>query len=115
MPESSDKNKTSEKNKKPETLRERAGHALKGVERGMPDWVLSLNEAKWQRWALIVGTALIAAFMMAPKSFQVYSLTVGEPAQETIISPITFQVIDEAATNKNRDEVSEVDSTCVRS
>ncbi len=79
MPESSDKNKTSEKNKKPETLRERAGHALKGVERGMPDWVLSLNEAKWQRWALIVGTALIAAFMMAPKSFQVYSLTVGEP------------------------------------
>ncbi len=26
-------------------------------------------------------------------------------SQETIISPITFQVIDEAATNKNRDEV----------
>ena len=42
---------------------------------------------------------------MAPKSFRVYSLTVGEPAQETIISPLTFQVIDEAATNKNRDEV----------
>jgi cyclic-di-AMP phosphodiesterase PgpH len=105
MPESSDKNKTSEKSKKTETLRERAGHALKGVERGIPGWMLSLNEPKWQRWSLIVGTALVAAFMIAPKSFQVYSLTVGEPAQETIISPITFQVIDEAATNKNRDEV----------
>ena len=54
---------------------------------------------------LLSGTPLIAAFMMAPKSFRVYSLTVGEPARETIISPITFQVIDEAATNKNRDEV----------
>jgi len=105
MPESSDKNKTSEKIKRPETLRERAGHALKGVERGIPGWVHSLNEPKWQRWALIIGTALVAAFIMAPKSFRVYSLTVGEPAQETIISPLTFQVVDEAATNKNRDEV----------
>ncbi len=105
MPESSDKNKTSEKNKRPETLRGRAEHALKGVERGIPGWMLGLYEPKWQRWAVIVGTALVAAFMMAPKSFQVYSLTVGEPAQETVISPITFQVIDEAATNKNRDEV----------
>jgi len=43
--------------------------------------------------------------MMAPTSFRIYTLTVGEPAPETIVSPITFKVIDEAATAKNRDEV----------
>jgi len=105
MPESSDKNKASEKSKRPETLTGRAGHALKGVGLGVPAWLHSINEPKCQRWALIIVTALVAAFMMAPRPFRVYSLTVGEPAQETIMSPITFQVIDEAATNKNRDEV----------
>ena len=54
---------------------------------------------------LITVTALLAAFMLAPKAFQVYAPTLGEPSKETIISPITFQVIDESATNKNRDEV----------
>ena len=105
MPESSDKNKSSEKVKRPETLKGKAGHALKGVGRSIPHWMQGFNEPKWQRWALIVGASLIAAFMLTPKSFRVYTLTVGEPAPETIISPITFRVIDEAATNKNRDEV----------
>jgi putative nucleotidyltransferase with HDIG domain len=93
---------------------EKAGtsHRLKGrfasvskrLEKSLPGWLRNLREPKWQRWALIVGTSLIAAFIMAPTSFEIYSLSPGEPAKETIISPITFQVIDEAATNKNRDE-----------
>ena len=100
MPESSDENKSSEKVKRPETLKGKAGHTLKGVGRSIPHWMQGFNEPKWQRWALIVGASLIAAFMLTPKSFRVYSLTVGEPAPETIISPITFRVIDEAATNE---------------
>ncbi len=76
----------------------------KSVEKSLPGWLWSLKDPKWQRWALIIGTSFVAAFVMAPTSFEIYSLSPGEPAKETIISPITFQVIDEAATNKNRDE-----------
>jgi hypothetical protein len=42
---------------------------------------------------------------MVPQSFRYYSLTVGEPASETIVSPISFKVIDQAATDKIRDDV----------
>lgn len=70
-----------------------------------PGWLAKIEDPKWQRWLLIVGTALVAAFLMAPTSFRIYSLTLGEPAPETIVSPITFKVIDSAATAKNRDEV----------
>jgi len=88
----------------PHKVKEWAYSLPKAVARSMPGWTGRLMEPKWQRWALIVVTALVAAFMMAPTSFRVYSVALGEPAEETIISPITFQVIDEAATNKNRDQ-----------
>jgi membrane-associated HD superfamily phosphohydrolase len=88
-----------------ERLREWLGSARKTAEKRLPKWASGFAEPKWQRWALIMGTSLIAAFMLAPKSFRVYNLTAGEPAPETIISPITFKVVDEAATNKNRDEI----------
>ncbi len=86
-------------------LRERAGHAWKAVEKRLPSWTQNFAEPKWQRWALIIGTSLFAAFLMAPKSTRVYNLTVGETAPETIISPITFKVYDEEATRKQRDDV----------
>ncbi|MBI5248647.1 MAG: HDIG domain-containing protein [Desulfomonile tiedjei] len=88
-----------------ESFKEWLGSVRKTADKKLPKWASGLGEPKWQRWALIVGTSLIAAFMMAPKSFRVYSLTVGEPATETIVSPITFRVVDEAATSKNRDEI----------
>jgi cyclic-di-AMP phosphodiesterase PgpH len=68
-------------------------------------WRTIVYDPKWQRWLLIVGTAMVAAFLMAPTSFRIYTLTLGEPAPETIVSPITFKVVDSAATAKNRDEV----------
>lgn len=93
------------KHRSPETLNEWLGSLRKTVEKKYPKWASGLAEPKWQRWGLIFGASLIAAFMLAPKSFRVYDLTVGEPAHETIVSPITFKVVDEAATNKNRDEI----------
>jgi hypothetical protein len=76
----------------------------KTLEKRFPTWIPALAEPTWLRWALIVAASFIAAFMMAPSSFRAYHLTPGEPARETIVSPVTFQVIDEAATAKNRDE-----------
>jgi len=99
-----EENKLTAKAKAPEKVKSWVVFARKNVFRHMPEWVYGLREPKWQRWALLVGTSLIAAFILAPKSFRVYDLTVGEPSQEKIVSPITFQVVDEAATNKNRDE-----------
>lgn len=104
MPASTEKHKNSEKTKPIGRIKGWAASLNRVAEKTLPGWLLNLTEPKWQRWALIVGAALIAAFITAPKSFQVYNLTVGEPAEEKIVSPITFQVIDDAATEKNRDE-----------
>ncbi len=73
--------------------------------RKLPQWAHTFAGPKWERWAIISGTAVIAALMLAPRDFRVNDLIPGEPAKETIISPLTFQVIDEAATKKNQDEV----------
>ncbi len=62
-------------------------------------------QKKYQRWGVLIVTSLIAASIMVPQSFRYYSLTVGEPAAETIISPISFKVIDQAATEKIKDDV----------
>ncbi|MGD9819626.1 MAG: hypothetical protein AB7V04_13140, partial [Desulfomonilaceae bacterium] len=105
MPDSSEKTKGQQKPSSSEKFRERLGSAKKVAARRLPAWVYKFTDEKWQLRALLVGTSIIAAFMMAPKSYQVGNLVVGEPSHETIISPITFTVIDEAATNKNRDEV----------
>jgi cyclic-di-AMP phosphodiesterase PgpH len=79
--------------------------ARRFFNKNLPPWAQILAGSRWERWALIGGTSVIAAFMLAPRDFRVYNLAVGEPAKETIVSPMTFQVVDEAATNKNRDEV----------
>lgn len=85
---------------------EHVNHAARRIfGRNLFAWKSSFRASKVQRWALIIATSLIAAFVMAPQSFRFYSLTVGQPAAETIISPITFKVIDQAATDKIRDEV----------
>ena len=104
MPATNNNNKSS-KAKSADKMRPWITRAKKTLNKYLPHWVHHLEEAKWQRWALIVVTAVLAAFMLAPKAFRVYDPTLGEPSKETIISPITFKVIDEAATNKNRDEV----------
>jgi putative nucleotidyltransferase with HDIG domain len=100
-----EKNRGHDKAKKTDTAKGFASLVRKVAEKYLPEWVYGLNEPKWQRWALILGTSLIAAFLMSPTAFRVYNLTLGEPAPETIISPITFPVVDAAATNKNIDEV----------
>lgn len=82
-----------------------ADSARKFLSHRQPAWSANLREPKGQRWAVIIGASFIAAFIIAPQSFQFYSLTVGQPAGETVISPITFKVIDQAATDKIRDEV----------
>lgn len=86
-------------------FRDRFSSSWIQAARKYPGFAAHLRNPKLQRWALIVATSLVAAFMMAPQSFRYYSLTAGGPASETIISPITFKVIDQAATGKNRDEV----------
>jgi putative nucleotidyltransferase with HDIG domain len=103
--ETLDKHKNIDKAKKPDQTKGWPDQFRKTAEKHLPEWLHAFNEPKWQRWALIVGTSLIAAFLMSPKAFRAYHLTLGEPASETIISPITFKVFDEAATNKNLDEV----------
>ncbi len=104
MPATNNHNKSS-KTKSTDKIRLWMTSGTKKLDKFLPVWVHRFTDAKWQRWGLITVTAVLAAFMLAPKAFQVYGPTLGEPSQETIVSPITFQVIDEAATNKNRDEV----------
>ncbi|MFH0821920.1 MAG: HDIG domain-containing metalloprotein [Pseudomonadota bacterium] len=77
---------------------------VKRLEKRFPRIVPALSQPKGQRWVLITLTSLIAAFITAPESFKHYDLMVGEPAKETIVSPRTFNVRDEEATNKRRDE-----------
>ena len=105
MPDSFDKGKGQHKTSSSDKLRDRLGSAKKVAASKLPGWVYRFTGEKWQLRALLIGTSIIAAFMLAPKSYHVGAIVVGEPSQETIISPITFKVIDEAATNKNRDEV----------
>ena len=90
--------------KAPDKPRQHTSAVRKTVERVFPGGRYTIDDPKW-RWSLIIGTSLVAAFLMAPHSFRVYNLTLGEPARETIVSPITFRVVDEAATSKNRDDV----------
>lgn len=89
----------------PARLKEWASRCRKFTDKHLTRGTRAFKEPKWQRWALIVVTSFIAAFILAPKSFRAGSLTVGVPAKETIISPITFRVPDVEATNKIRDEV----------
>ncbi len=76
----------------------------KSAAKKLPGRLRIFKEPVRQRWALIVVTSFVAAFLMAPGSARFHHLTVGEPAKETIVSPITFKVIDDAATSKKRDK-----------
>lgn len=105
MSDLSEKNKSAGEVNPLERAMQRVGTVRKSISKRLPAWTTGLKEPKWQRWVLIIVTSLVAAFMLAPNYTRVYSLTTGEPATETIISPITFKVIDEEATSKNRDEV----------
>jgi len=105
MPDTAPRMKDSEKGAAPAKQKDWRDSALSALERVFPGGVSYLKEPRWQRWALIVVTSLAAAFVMAPHLSAVTGLTVGEPAREPIISPITFRVIDEAATAKNREQV----------
>lgn len=104
MPETTDKNRTSRQGKLSLTFQSAATSARKRMSIAVAELLASLAESKWQRWAVIIVTSLVAASMMAPTSSLEYDLTVGEPAKETIVSPISFRADDEAATNKNREE-----------
>ncbi|MEW6111905.1 MAG: hypothetical protein AB1664_07230, partial [Thermodesulfobacteriota bacterium] len=105
MPDSANKMRDSEKGAAPAKQKDWQDSVLLAFERVFPGGASYLKEPRWQRWALIVATSLVAAFIMAPHLFSVSNLTVGAPARETIISPITFRVVDEAATAKNREQV----------
>ncbi len=105
MAEVKDKAKSGEKVRGQSKKKGVADNFWKRLEKSSPAWTAELRRPKWQRWALIVVTALFGAFLIAPNPIPEYSLRLGEPAKETIISPLTFKVIDEEATTKNRDEV----------
>jgi hypothetical protein len=105
MPESKDKNRSAEKGRGQPRKKGVADSVWKRLEKTSPGWTAELKTPRGRRWALIVVTALFAAFLIAPNPVPEYSLRLGEPAKETIISPLTFKVIDEEATTKNRDEV----------
>ncbi|MCX5872262.1 MAG: HDIG domain-containing protein [Deltaproteobacteria bacterium] len=106
MPETSSKNRNQGKNSSRDRTRDSLTHKRRPLSRFLPEWATNrLFDEKVKRWALLIGVCLFCAFLLAPRSFQVYSLTIGETSHETILSPITFQVIDEAATNKNQAEV----------
>ncbi len=105
MFEASSKNKNSVKNSSKDRSKDPLNKKRKGISRFLPERAYRLLDPKAKMWALLIAVSLFAAFLLAPRSFQVYSLTIGEPAPETILSPITFQVIDEDATNKNQQEV----------
>ncbi|MEW6138489.1 MAG: HDIG domain-containing metalloprotein [Thermodesulfobacteriota bacterium] len=105
MTDPAEKNKSGQAAEMTERIKRLSLQVRKTATRVLPHWAYGIKEPKWQRWTLIVATSLVIAFLIAPKSPRYYSITVGEPATETIISPVTFKVIDEEATNKNRDEV----------
>jgi putative nucleotidyltransferase with HDIG domain len=105
MFEASSKNKNSVKSSSKDKSKDSLNKKRRGIGRFVPERAYRLLDRKVKMWAMIVAVSLFTAFLLAPRSFQVYSLTIGEPAPETILSPITFQVIDEEATNKNQQEV----------
>ncbi len=105
MHESAEKIKASDKGRAPDRIKDWGGRLRKSAEKRIPGWLHPFKEPRYQRWTLIVVTSLVAAFTIAPKSSRVYTLATGETAQETIVSPITVKVVDEAATSKNRDDV----------
>ena len=105
MPETSSRNKNSSKNSSREKNRDSFIKRNSALSRFIPERFHRLLDPRVRRWALLIGVCLLSAFLIAPRSFQVYSLTIGEPSTETILSPMTFQVIDQAATNKSQEEV----------
>ena len=105
MHEPSSKNKNSSKHSSKEKTKDSLIKRKSLLSRILPERAQRLLEPKAKMWALLIAVSLFCAFLLAPRSFQVYSLTIGEPSPETILSPITFQVIDESATNKNQEEV----------
>ena len=105
MPETSSRNKNSSKNSSREKNRDSFIKRNSALSKFMPDRFHRLLDPRVKRWALLIGVCLLSAFLIAPRSFQAYSLTIGEPSTETILSPMTFQVIDQAATNKSQEEV----------
>ena len=105
MFDASSKNKNSAKNLTKDKSKDGLAKKRREISRFLPERAYRLLDPKVKMWALLVTVSLFTAFLLAPRSFQVYSLTIGVPAPETILSPITFQVIDEDATNKNQQEV----------
>ena len=105
MFEASSKKNNSVKNSSKDRPKDSLNKKRRSLNRFIPERAYRLADRKVRMWTLLVAVSLFTAFLLAPKSFQVYSLTIGEPAPETILSPITFQVIDEEATNKNQQEV----------
>ncbi len=105
MPESSEKTVHLEKHLVPAWKRSLAGSLLGRFGQVLYDLFRGRRHTKFQRWALVLATSLTLAFIMAPRSLSIDDMTVGEPARETVVSPITFKVVDQAATNKTRDEV----------
>ena len=111
MFEASSKKNNSVKNSSKDRPKDALNKKRRSLNRLIPERAYRLADPKIRMWTLLVGVSLLTAFLLAPRSFQVYSLTIGEPAPETILSPITFQVIDEEATNKNQQEV-QYDYSC---
>jgi cyclic-di-AMP phosphodiesterase PgpH len=57
------------------------------------------------RWLTIVSASFLAACLLTPAPCPVYLPALGQPAPDTVVSPISYKVIDQTATQINRCEV----------
>ncbi len=105
MTEASEKSGQLERTQLLERNKDRARSFVGKIGHSLSGWMGDRRHTKFHRWVLVVGTSLTMAFIMAPRSLSIDDMTLGEPAPEMVVSPISFTVVDEAATNKNRDEV----------
>lgn len=68
-------------------------------------WFKAFYQPESLRWSIIVAASFVGALLIAPDFFPYSNPTIGEPAPKTVVSPVTFKVMDEAATRSYRHEV----------
>jgi putative nucleotidyltransferase with HDIG domain len=85
-------------------LKDQSGRSLRAVAAGLRICFETLYRPDSLRWALIVATSFLGALVITPDFFPDASFVVGEVAETTVVSSITFKIMDEAATQRSRDE-----------
>ena len=96
MVDASSKNKNSAKNLTKDKSKDGLAKKRREISRFLPERAYRLLDPKVKMWALLVTVSLFTAFLLAPRSFQVYSLTIDihppcsqfvEEVRGTVIAP----------------------------